>query len=449
MLTQAARTFAISGFTRARAFGSSCVDRLKLNRDGSVGIVFAAMIIPVTATIGMAVDLGHAIKVKTALQVTLDAAALAAGREYQTTSDADAALARAREHFAAALPHDVTAEIINTRLDEEGSTVEIAAKATVDTTFLAILGTDQMEITLSSTAGTGIGMSSKDLEVAMMLDITGSMSGHKIADLKTAAKDLIQSLLPNEDAAEHARISVVPFSEAVRPGSDVLASVIGSQPATKSLRNSSGRRHTYTLTNCVSERLGADAFTDALPASGSYVGPVYTEDGSCMPSSTVEPLTNDKATLDAKVDGLAANGWTAGQIGTAWAWYTISPDWAGIWPAESRPAAFSDDVTKVAVLMTDGEYNTDYRQGVQTRTIGGAPSNGSSDSQARQMCAAMKAEGILVYTVGFQLTDSNAIETLSECASGGSYAFLADNGSELRQAFRDIAFRLSDLRLTR
>jgi hypothetical protein len=202
------------------------------------------------------------------------------------------------------------------------------------------------------------------------------------------------------------------------------------------------------LTDCVSERLGADAFTDAMPAGGSYAGAVYTSNGSCIPSSTVLPLTNDKTALDAKVDGLAANGWTAGQIGTAWAWYAISPNWAGIWPMGGEPAAYSDDVTKVAVLMTDGEYNTDYRQGVQTRTVGGAPDNGSSDSQARQMCAAMKAEGITVYTVGFQLNDANAVETMSQCASGESYAFLADDGSELRQAFRDIAFRLSDLRLT-
>jgi Flp pilus assembly protein TadG len=449
MHLQTARSFGVSGIARARALASSSLSRLSLDRGGTVGIIFAAMIVPVTAVIGTAVDLGHAVRTKTQLQVTLDAAALAAGREYQTTSDPDATEAKAREHFAAALPTNVTAEITRADVDEDAASVEIAATATVDTSFLAMLGIDELEITLTSSAGTGQSGSGKDLEVAMMLDITGSMGGQKIADLKLSAKDLVQSLLPNDQAAEHARIAIVPFSETVRPGNSVLASVIGAPPATKSVRDSSGRRRTYTLTSCVSERLGTDAFTDAAPAAGSYVGPVYTSDGSCLPGSDVLPLTNDKDVLDAKINGLSASGWTAGQIGTAWSWYTISPEWADIWPVGGAPAAYSDDVMKVAVLMTDGEYNTDYRQGIQTRTIGGAPDNGSSDSQARELCSAMKAAGITVYTVGFQLTNSTAIETMSECASGDSYAFLADNGSELRQAFRDIAFRLSDLRLTR
>ncbi len=449
MFSQVGRTFDIFGLAKVRALRSTNLGRFSLDRDGSIGIIFAAMIIPVTAAIGMAVDLGQAVKVKTELQTTLDAAALAAGREYQTTSDAGAAEAKAREYFAAALPHDVSAEVTRAFVDEENAAVEIAAKASVDTSFLAMIGFDELDISLNSSAGTGLGGSSKDLEVSMMLDITGSMGGQKIADLKIAAKDLVQSLLPNEQAAEHARIAIVPFSETVRPGNDVLESAIGTPPATKQVRGSDGRRRTYTLSSCVSERLGDDAFSDAMPGAGSYAGAVYTANGSCLPSSTVLPLTSEKNDLDAKIDGLSASGWTAGQIGTAWAWYAISPNWAGIWPMGSEPAAYSGNVMKVAVLMTDGEYNTDYRQGVQTRTVGGAPDNASSDAQARQMCEAMKAAGITVYTVGFQLTDDNAVETMSQCASGDSYAFLADDGSQLRQAFRDIAFRLSDLRLTK
>lgn len=449
MFSQVGPTFDRCGLSTAGVRGASRLRRFLRNRDGSIGIIFTAMIIPVTAAIGMAVDLGQAVKIKTELQTTLDAAALAAGRAYQTTSDAGAAEAEARAHFAAALPDGVRAEVTRAAVDEASANIEIAATATVGTSFLAMIGYDELTISLASSAGTGQGRSSRDLEVAMMLDITGSMGGQKIADLKLAARDLVQSLLPSSEAAEHARIAIVPFSETVRPGNDVLASVIGSPPATKQVRGSDGRRRTYTLTSCVSERLGADAFSDAMPGAGSYAGPVYTSSGSCLPSSTVLPLTNDKDALDSKISGLAANGWTAGQIGTAWAWYTISPNWADVWPMGSEPASYSDNVMKVAVLMTDGEYNTDYRQGVQTRTVGGAPDNGSSDTQARQMCDAMKAEGVTVYTVGFQLTDSNAVETLSLCASGDSYAFLADNGSELRQAFRDIAFRLADLRLTR
>ncbi len=435
--------------TRHRSFLRQAMRRFQVDRRGTIGIVFAATIIPATAAIGMAVDLGHAVKIKADLQSTLDAVALAAGRTLQTSSDETATEAYARAYFTSTVPNGIDARITHLAIDGASSSVTLAARARVDTSFLAMIGVETLTLTATAAADMGQAGSGKDLEVAMMLDITGSMAGHKIADLKLAAKDLVQSLLPDAESREHTRIAVVPFSEAVRPGNDVLARVIGAPPATKSLRDASGRTRTYTLTSCVSERLGADAFTDAAPASGGWIGPVYVQSGGCLPSSTVLPLTSDKPALDRKIDDLTANGYTAGQIGTAWAWYALSPEWAGIWPMRSEPAAYAGNVTKVAVLMTDGEYNTDYRRGVQTRTLGGAPDNGASDAQARQMCAAMKAQGIIVYTVGFQLEDAAAVETLERCASGDSYAFLADDGSELRQAFRDIAFRLADLKLTR
>lgn len=432
-----------------RAAGSSAARRFMADRRGTIGIVFAATIIPVTAAIGMAVDLGHAVKAKGDLQATIDAVALAAGRTLQTSSDQAATESYARRYFASTLPPGVDAEITHLAIDGASSSVTLAAHARVDTSFLAMIGVESLTLTAAASADMGQAGSGKELEVAMMLDITGSMSGQKIADLKLAAKDLVQSLLPDAESREHTRIAVVPFSETVRPGNDVLASVIGAPPATRSMRDASGRTRTYALTACVSERLGSDAFTDAAPVAGSWIGPVYTQTGACLPSSTVLPLTSDNDALDRKIEGLSANGYTAGQIGTAWAWYALSPSWADVWPMGSEPAAYSGNVTKVAVLMTDGEYNTDYRRGVQTRTVGGTPDNGLSDEQARRMCEAMKAEGVVVYTVGFQLTDATAVATLESCASGGSYAFLADNGSELRQAFRDIAFRLADLKLTR
>jgi hypothetical protein len=68
----------------------------------------------------------------------------------------------------------------------------------------------------------------------------------------------------------------------------------------------------------------------------------------------------------------------------------------------------------------------------------------------------MKAAGIKVYTVGFQLGGNQlAVDTLKACASrdaddpvdAPSYFFSAATGSELRGVFRQIALQLSTLRL--
>jgi hypothetical protein len=62
----------------------------------------------------------------------------------------------------------------------------------------------------------------------------------------------------------------------------------------------------------------------------------------------------------------------------------------------------------------------------------------------------MKAAGITVYTVGFELGgQQTAIDTLQQCASDPTKFFDAGNGEELQQAFRTIAIQLSQLHLSR
>ena len=61
----------------------------------------------------------------------------------------------------------------------------------------------------------------------------------------------------------------------------------------------------------------------------------------------------------------------------------------------------------------------------------------------------MKAKGIIVYTVGFDLGgNQTAIDTLSGCATNSSKFYNADNGDQLKQAFRDIALKISQLYLS-
>jgi hypothetical protein len=60
----------------------------------------------------------------------------------------------------------------------------------------------------------------------------------------------------------------------------------------------------------------------------------------------------------------------------------------------------------------------------------------------------MKAAGVEVYTVGFQLDSQIAIDTLSSCATDASHFYNSTSGDALRQAFRDIALKISSIYLT-
>jgi hypothetical protein len=208
----------------------------------------------------------------------------------------------------------------------------------------------------------------------------------------------------------------------------------------------------------VVERGGADAYTDAGPAPGRFLAAL--EDAAptadCNGGAEVFPLSDKKGELKKMVRAMSAGGSTAGHLGIAWAWYLLSPEWSKLYDADehghddesaSRPAPY-DDLTKkndagvpklrkIAVLMTDGEFNTQY--------IGP-----DSTTQARQICVEMKKTGIEVFTIGFEVgSNPTVIETLRKCATRDANFYNVSDTDSLKRAFRDIAFKSSPLRLAK
>jgi hypothetical protein len=121
-------------------------------------------------------------------------------------------------------------------------------------------------------------------------------------------------------------------------------------------------------------------------------------------------------------------------------------------PADSNP----DKLSKVAILMTDGQFNTAYA-GVS----GNNNAQGNvARSNAESICSNMKADGIKVYTIGFDLDDKSMSATerqearsvLKNCASADTpsskHFFDVSTGPELDQAFQDIIADTERLVLT-
>jgi len=221
----------------------------------------------------------------------------------------------------------------------------------------------------------------------------------------------------------------------------------------------------FRPSTCVSERT-ANAYTDAAPST-SALGMVYppASGNSCL-ASTIIPLTIDKTALKAVATSLAATGSTAGHIGLAWAWYMLSPDFAYLWPAASKPAAYNTPkLLKAIVLMTDGDFNTGYCAGVISKDAGSGSGNasdhincnapnGSSGSQALSLCQAIKNRypdnRIVIYTVGFAIPDPSAARTLmKDCATDAKHAYFAETGQDLKDIFKDIGENIAALRVTR
>jgi Flp pilus assembly protein TadG len=217
----------------------------------------------------------------------------------------------------------------------------------------------------------------------------------------------------------------------------------------------------FPASDCVSERVSAQQYTDASPGT-AYVGLNYPSSANVCPSASIVPLTTDAEYLSGRIANLQAAGSTAGHIGLAWGWYMLSPNWASLFPASGQGASYAAPETlKIVVLMTDGAFNTGYCNGVisadsnsgagsASERINCNATNGQPFAQARDLCTAMKNRGIIIYTVGFGLAgDATAEDFMEDCATSSEHAYLTGDGNELIAAFNAIAASITQLRITR
>ena len=210
-------------------------------------------------------------------------------------------------------------------------------------------------------------------------------------------------------------------------------------------RGSNSNLTALQISDCVTERIGGAAYTNASPSN--HVGRKYST--SDCPASVIQPLTSERKTLTDLIDGLKAKGGTAGQIGLAWGWYAVSDSFNSLWPGFFAGPKNPAETIKSVILMTDGEFNVNYCSGVTAGTIDCSATNGDPFAQATELCTNMKADGVIVYTVGFQIDNENAADILSSCASGEGRAYLPKTGEDLSKNFAEIGQDITRLRISR
>lgn len=312
----------------------------------------------------------------------------------------------------------------------------------------------------------------------MMLDVTGSMQAtaavkdkkgnitkaatNKIGDLRDAATDAVEALLSgNVHTADRVRVALVPYAEGVNVGA-LAASAVFEEPKSASVLPPANYVPPATRRdNCATERKledGSADLSDDAPdmvrrnykAKEDYRARVnrdYDLSNSACPTASVMPLTTNETALKQAISAFRASGNTGGGIATQWTYYMLSANWRptisaaglGAGPADRNP----DKVAKIAILMTDGEYNRAY-------------AGSSSATNATDLCTRMKRDGIEVFTIGFALSTSESAvsrKTLKNCASPDTaltrHFYDAASGAELKKAFQDIVRNIERLALIR
>lgn len=197
------------------------------DRGGNFAIVFGFAASVLALGVGFAVNVSQLYNAKSSLQSIVDAAVTSTARDLTTgvIKEADA-----NKSVQAFLDANSAAGILQTdqivldklTVDKTAKTVRADVHADVAFYFPLFSMGDMQRVGVSTTAL----YSDKTIEVAMMLDVTGSMTGQKIKDLRTAAANAVDSFLDNQNQANpRVRVSIVPYANSVNAGSLAESSV--------------------------------------------------------------------------------------------------------------------------------------------------------------------------------------------------------------------------------
>jgi Flp pilus assembly protein TadG len=437
------------------------LQRFARSQDGSILPMVAILLTIMIVIAGAGVDYGRAIMVRSALANALDAAVLNVSKELSVTAlSTNQVSAKLKAAFEANLGStgvtDVEIGDVTFVLDADKGEITANTTAEIKTNFVLLggIGPETIPVAVSSQST----YSSYDIELALVLDVTGSMvtDPSDLKALKTSAQQLVDILIPagTTTSKSKVRISMVPYSQGVNLGS--YAATVSNSQASK---------------NCVTERVGTEQFTDAAynyaGSSSEYFGGGSSR---CPSSSQLIPMTSNRTTLTTAITNLAADGSTAGQTGIAWGWYTLSPNWSNLWPTDSQATAYNtEDVLKFAIIMTDGDFNTYYEKCTgswtwsrgkwvyvspscvwQAQAQNYPPYTYPTFERSKALCDNMKAKGIQIYSIYFDTSGSvYGPDIMKYCASSSSYYYSADSTEELKSAFSNIAAKIQSIRLSK
>lgn len=500
--------------------------RLLRDRRGAVAMLAGLSIIPLLLMAGAAVDLTRLYMLHSRLVTAVDAAALAGARVINEL-DRDTQIQRwfwanfTRDRAGVTtgfLGADVTAFTIT--VDETSRAVRVRVRASLPTTVLRLFGQDVLLASVDQTAQ----RQDRGMELALVLDVTGSMAGSQMTALRDSATELVNIIYGSNTTIPNLWVSVVPYTATVnigrgRPGwleaGSLVASAYGSTVWRGCVFARSQNREDETDSppsivpfrpflwpstyGRYSPNIGDNEWTNSTITEPNPESPPSDAAQNALGNNAkgpnlgcgraILPLTAQRNTVLTEIANLRAThrGGTMANLGLQMGWATISPRWQGVWGNATLPQRYDTPyMDKVLVLMTDGNNEWhDWAEGApgNCRTSGSSPpcrstyrSDGDADMTAygrlrenrlglasvtnanalaeinarmSRLCTSIKANGVVLYTITFNVTNTTTQNLYRTCATQPEYYFNSPDSAALRAAFREIAGQLANLRLVR
>lgn len=458
----------------------------------NISMIAALSVIPILVTAGGAMDVGLAMKNKNKMQQALDGAIVAA-TNLRHDQDAEQVV---RDFILANLegdydnPESLQVDI-NVQNFFNGRKVEATVMGAVETNFLPLIGLNEINIAASSTASQYV----VNTEISLVLDISSSMKGSRINALRPAVHAFIDDVFAG-DAADYTSINLIPFGGSVNIGPlfdryvvPLAGAIIDPDDDDYVAHNPESQPYRFTDGGRCLEHIATDfRNTNDLPLASYSQVPSFWAYNEFIPwcptdDSAIMLNSNDADALKAHVDGLSLSDGTGTNIGMMWGLKALSPQLRGHVGGDfsNRPLDFSPTLTnKVIVVMSDGgttaqlrprdytRYNIHSNRGFSdvstigidtgagrgndnnsaTSTASGNINSGTARTVGRflRACEEAKAEGIVVFSIGFQINQASNRDILRECATSDDH-FFEISDLNISQAFNAIAAQVESLRI--
>lgn len=336
---------------------SKCITEFKRDERG----VFSLFVIMIFTTMilmgGAAIDVVRYETVRSSIQYNLDRAVLAAASLRQTSEPA-VVVADYMSKVDTLTNFSVAIDSANTQVSLTARRVSATATASLNTYFLGIVGIGTLDVAVESRASEEI----PNLEISLVLDVSGSMQGSKISSLKTAANTFVDTVI-DPTSSSLTSVSIVPYSTNVSVPQSMWSLYNTEQFSDYShcmIFNDADFNVAGISTAIQQRQLPPYSWVGGFQSGLSFTDCRNDEYAKIMPFST---SVND---LQAKINSLVAQGSTAAHIGTKWGVALLDPAASVIGASiggdvAAVPEAYSEPgVLKVLVVMTDGENQNHY-----------------------------------------------------------------------------------------
>lgn len=338
---------------------------------GAIMPIFAISLVPVLALVGASVDLAGVTRAQNRLQIAVDSTALAVNHDLYLSSVQANLQTTAATYFGKQVQGLEDPALNPVAFNVAQGSVTVSAHAKYTPQLLTAVGLGPY--TIGAKARSVVG--DQSIEVALVLDNSGSMEGTRLTNLKTAANSLVKILFDTTSLQTRIKIGVVPFSGAVNVGADNASADWMDKNAISPVHSENfvSARNRFDLftavgapwKGCVESRPGVHAVTDTeaetsnpitmfvpmfapdeLDSSSSYKNSYLSDSGSCTTAEkNATSSTAGKQSRVCKYTGATAS--TA-----VWEYTTKGPNFwcnsAPIVPLTDVKKTVTDSITAMA-----------------------------------------------------------------------------------------------------